>query len=519
MKRLLLTTIAATLFSYTESQVMKVHFKDGQTSMFDIPNIDRIEWPEDYVNHPYLTFHSNKNQSFSISKVVETLEYSVNGSTWEELGGKTIEFGGTKGDLRLRGNSEYGTAKSTTSYSTFQFSGEGKVSCSGDIFTLVNYDSYRNYYPSDDIKFCYLFSGCSSLVSAPNLMSGYIYKDSYVGMFKDCTSLASAPEIPTGIEESCFKEMFANCTSLVNAPELRFTTLKPYCYSGMFAGCTSLVNAPELPSEKMEAGCYSRMFAGCTSLKDALALPAASLANACYREMFDGCVSLTSAPDLISEDLADSCYMGMFSNCVSLNSIRMLATDISAKDCLSNWVYNVATSGTFTKDINANWEIYGDSGIPTNWRIINDGSTLPPASLDVVLNKVYTADIVSYFGDQLQFSVSFKPGANVNQLFVLNLDPYFYSNGYTADIEKNIYEAEYDPELGIITILQGQNVGYQDVFIQGFNGTDPDIADSNDDIRIKVNHDGSLLTIENAFGVLSSGGWYNVYYGNIKLRP
>ena len=84
--------------------------------------------------------------------------------------------------------------------------------------------------------------------------------------------------------------------------------------------------------------------------------------------MFYGCTGLTEAPELPATTLASYCYAGMFYGCTSLNYIRCLATDMSAADCTSSWVYNVALSGTFVRDSNAYWDT-GESGIPYDWEV------------------------------------------------------------------------------------------------------------------------------------------------------
>ena len=60
--------------------------------------------------------------------------------------------------------------------------------------------------------------------------------------------------------------MFSGCTSLTTAPELPINSLAPTCYNYMFAGCTSLTQAPELPATELQSFCYASMFAGCISL-------------------------------------------------------------------------------------------------------------------------------------------------------------------------------------------------------------------------------------------------------------
>jgi hypothetical protein len=51
----------------------------------------------------------------------------------------------------------------------------------------------------------------------------------------------------------------------------------------------------------------------------------------------------------------------------------MLATDISAINCLSNWVYGVASTGNFVKNPAMTSLPTGQSGIPSGWTVVNDG--------------------------------------------------------------------------------------------------------------------------------------------------
>lgn len=148
--------------------------------------------------------------------------------------------------------------------------------------------------------------------------------------------------------------------------------------------------------------------------------------------------------------------------------------------------------------------------------------TTPSVPLTAALleGKVYKANVVSYFDDPLSFAVSFIADEDdPYKMIVCNLDPYFYSNGFTAEKETNMYEAELDPETGIITVYANQEVGYQDVVIMGFNDADPDVAEDYDDVHIQMVNYGASLNVLNSFGVLSSGGWYNLYYGGITLKP
>lgn len=137
----------------------------------------------------------------------------------------------------------------------------------------------------------------------------------YMFMFDGCTSLTTAPELPAKIlAESCYEGMFQGCTSLTIVPELPATVLSEGCYAGMFAGCTSLTTAPELPAMRMEKACYRAMFADCANLSKAPELPAMQLAKKCYAEMFYNCPNLVEPPLLPATELERDCYKDMFGN-------------------------------------------------------------------------------------------------------------------------------------------------------------------------------------------------------------
>ena len=381
------------------------------------------DWIEevDTDDIPYLTFKAGSVQTFTMDEAVETLEYSVNNGTWTTLGTNTVTFGGSYGDLRLRGKSATGTATSYDNYSTITL-GNTETYCSGDIRTLVDYENY-NYVDCSKARFCHLFSNCTSLITAPSLPATTLAYNCYERMFYGCTSLETAPSLPattlasscyscmflgctsltkapslpaTTLADGCYGSMFWGCTSLTTAPSLPATTLASWCYSNMFYGCTSLETAPELPATTLASSCYSFMFYGCTFLETAPSLPATTLASACYSGMFLGCTSLktapsslpattlasscygsmfrdctslTTAPSLPATTLAYQCYASMFYGCKKLNYVKMLAIDISASYCLSGWLDGVSSSGTFVKHSKATWDVNGIDGIPSGWDV------------------------------------------------------------------------------------------------------------------------------------------------------
>lgn len=101
-------------------------------------------------------------------------------------------------------------------------------------------------------------------------------------------------------------------------------------------------------------------------------LPATILSIGCYQSMFTYC-DFEKAPILPALILKQYCYEQMFWSCENLNYIKMLATDISATNCLYGWVNGVSSTGTFVKNPDATWEVYGSSGIPNGWTVKFDG--------------------------------------------------------------------------------------------------------------------------------------------------
>jgi len=66
-----------------------------------------------------------------------------------------------------------------------------------------------------------------------------------------------------------------------------------------------------------------------------------------------------------------SCYRYMFNGCFKLSYIKCLATTgINENNSTTNWVYGVASTGTFIKDVNVTWPT-GNNGIPTGWNYVN----------------------------------------------------------------------------------------------------------------------------------------------------
>ena len=158
-----------------------------------------------------------------------------NGTTWTEYtsstGGSGIALATlNKGDrLLVRGEN---SAYASDSYFN-QFKTTKQFEAKGNIMSLISGDSFA---------------------SADELTESY----ALTYLFQDCTGLTSAENLilpATTLAERCYYYMFDGCTSLTTAPELPATTLASRCYIGMFRGCTSLATAPVLPATTLANEC------------------------------------------------------------------------------------------------------------------------------------------------------------------------------------------------------------------------------------------------------------------------
>jgi hypothetical protein len=388
------------------------------------------DYKKDYFTIESLEDNNTIYLKATNTAITKTVSASTdNGETWTEYTSSTENSGTTlatlnKGDkLLVKGEN---SAYATYSYSTYnQFKTTGQFEVKGNIMSLIGSDSFVSvdeltesqtfaylFYQCTgltsaenlslpattlaDSCYYYMFTSCKNLTTAPELPATTLASSCYNDMFNGCTSLTSAPELPaTALTFQCYRYMFYGCTSLVTAPELHATTLAQHCcdnmfsgcrnlttapelhatsletncYSYMFKGCTSLVNAPELPATSLNSNCYQSMFEGCTSLVNAPELPATTLVTYCYREMFRGCTGLVTAPELPATTLVSNCYTNMFYGCTGLNYIKAMFTTTPSGTYTNNWVYNVAATGTFVKNVAAEWDASGASSIPNGWTV------------------------------------------------------------------------------------------------------------------------------------------------------
>ena len=146
---------------------------------------------------------------------ISNLQYSVNKEGWKNVvKDEEVTFGGTNGDLRLRGTNPNGTANNANDYSTITFTNpKVNVACTGDIRTLQDWNNY-NTVETQNARFCYLFNGCSVLTSAPELPATVLEESCYAGMFSGCTKLSTvtmlAPSDQITSVSDCCKDWLKN---------------------------------------------------------------------------------------------------------------------------------------------------------------------------------------------------------------------------------------------------------------------------------------------------------------------
>ena len=299
--------------------------------------------PSDYSSQ-YTTFEALEDGTFSFTKrgTGDDIQYSKdNGATWNYLAsGENVSV--ATGDKVMWKS----TIAPSASYGIGKFVATNRFNAYGNAMSLLYGDN---------------FNGQTSLYGKKFALKECLTKTNVV----DASNLVLPA---TTLATYSYEGMFSGCSSLTTAPELPATTLVDSCYGAMFSGCTSLTTAPELPATTLAESCYYNMFGYCTNLTTAPELPATTLADYCYREMFCDCESLTTAPELPATTLAKQCYYEMFSDCKGFNEVTILATDISAENCLNNWLLRAASTGTIKCVSGVNYP-QGTSGIPSGWTV------------------------------------------------------------------------------------------------------------------------------------------------------
>lgn len=184
-----------------------------------------------------------------------------------------------------------------------------------------------------------------------------------------------------------FAQLFSGCTNLVNAENLIIpaSAMTAGALNGTFRGCTSLEKAPELPATVMADSCYSSMFEGCTSLyQPPSVLSATSFATNCYQRMF--CMNRTSkvtsamkyTPKMYGNvsNLSLSFAQQMLCGNGGIETVECYITVEGGRFDQTGWMNYVNATGTFKK-LSTQEFSNGVGGIPVGWTVVNDDTTQP----------------------------------------------------------------------------------------------------------------------------------------------
>lgn len=191
----------------------------------------------------------NDNTEFTINSAkgapVLNLEYSSDGKTWQIWDYKTNHITANAQErVYLRGHNEEWTTTTNTG--------------TEDVFNKFQYNSIISVADAQfniGGRLSSLFTGDGKESDKSIIMSAIFYNSSC----RDASKLI----VPQNVKLSY---AFTGCETLISAPQLPATTLDINCYGSMFSGCTSLSEAPQLPATTLAMGCYNGMFAGCSSL-------------------------------------------------------------------------------------------------------------------------------------------------------------------------------------------------------------------------------------------------------------
>lgn len=166
----------------------------------------------------------------------------------------------------------------------------------------------------------YMFQNCFSLVDANLTFTNTGVMQSCNYMFTGCSSLVNAPNIPYVIAAS-LTNMYANCSALQNIPDIE---LSSSCLSitGMFINCSALQKAPNITGVTTGIKVLSSLFTNCVSL---VYVPDYYFPNVTtMNSTFSGCSSLECIPNITTGTLTDNALI--VDTCYSLSKLTLPLT-------------------------------------------------------------------------------------------------------------------------------------------------------------------------------------------------
>ena len=226
----------------TKSGATTAEYADGaEVTLSDNLTLYAI-WNELPVNEQPLTLEFIDSGTITITDRWSSLKYSINGGDLTDATDSITVAAGDKVCFYAQ------KSENDTYYQIINCDADCYIY--GNIMSLVTLTENGDWNPLETTLF-----GESSF-------SQLFYKNCHIKNHASKKLILPA----TKLTRCCYCEMFSGCTSLTTAPELPAETLAAECYFGMFYGCTSLTTAPELKATTLAEHCYDSMFSECTSL-------------------------------------------------------------------------------------------------------------------------------------------------------------------------------------------------------------------------------------------------------------
>ena len=131
----------------------------------------------------------------------------------------------------------------------------------------------RNFLPATNLRclraYCGMFYNCTNLKNVDLILPASVKErdEPYAYMFEGCISLVSAPEMTIDSISSygCI-EMFKDCRSLVDVSKITLNASATQSYKSMFESCVSLQKSPIITADATRSSCFEYMFRDCNKL-------------------------------------------------------------------------------------------------------------------------------------------------------------------------------------------------------------------------------------------------------------
>lgn len=359
---------AATVDAFTTSIVLDVYAPEWTISTSG-------EWASLSVvsgtgsSNCVVSFSENIASGGAERSAVITLSYTLGGESLTKTFNLTQEYSAIASvpvtmAITTSGNIRFSNSSSSSGDNGLQYKlNDGEwTSLSGTLIDVVEGDTIQ-------FKGTLTGSSCTQSIygSARYTMSGNILS------LYDATNYATLTAT-TSASTGCIVPKFTE--GPVNAENLYFpdVELGPNAFNQLFYYCTTLVKAPKaLNAQVLGNRAYYQMFKNCSNLTTTPILAATDVAGqAAYYDMFNACAALTEAAEISATAITgyEACR-GMFFQCANLAYVKCLAKSITGTNAMNDWLYGVASSGTFVKSPDMSSWATGTAGIPSGWTVVD----------------------------------------------------------------------------------------------------------------------------------------------------